>query len=486
MPENEFEKKVASEMMELKFKPSARVWPRVEERIRKKKKRKVFIIIFLLAGLALLGYWQRGNLFGEAKTDLVKIEEPKKENSKPADETTDSSTSGDKAGPEGAIEAYDSIRGITNDKPVTRKQESEKAVVSKTKKGIVCDNKVEQKPEPSVEVALIQKQENIIESTVVRDAVAVNPDQEINKATREETKQTEIKSNENKIDSTKSGVVKEKNATQIKDTVSKKDSVKDSTIIVQKKSLDKKWKWGLQFTPGISSLSDQNFSLGMAKSADANYLQSPAGSGTGGPAPAPPPQPAPPSDHKTGFAFQLGGFLQRQITGRSSLSIGLQYGYYSEHIKLGSKNDTALRNLNFSSADAGSYYSAGNTSQDYTNKYHFIEVAMNYHLQLNKNKSKPLTWDIGFFGGQLIGTNAVMYDTASRGIYYKNTSLLNKTQFSLATGFSWTVVNNQDTRWTIGPVLNLHLNSFLDNPFEDKKYLFFTGLRSSLIFNAGR
>src|SRR6185436_15074116 len=72
MPENEFEKKVSSEMQELKFKPSENVWLRVEERIKEKKKRRIFVVIFLLAGLALLGYWQRGNLFGEQKNDIGK------------------------------------------------------------------------------------------------------------------------------------------------------------------------------------------------------------------------------------------------------------------------------------------------------------------------------------------------------------------------------------------------------------------------------
>ena len=478
MPENEFEKKVASEMEELKFKPSARVWLRVEERIRKKKKRRVFIIIFLLAGLALLGYWQRSNLFGE--TDLVKIEEPKEENSKPSDETNKSSTTSENAEPK---DANDSIKKITKDKTVTGKQISKKPVVKKSQKGIVSNNKIEEKPEPSVNVALAEKRNNNIESSVVKDTIVVKPNQEINATTQGETNQPETKSTENKIDSTKTGIVNERNAEELKDTMSKKGSVKDSAIVVQKTSLDKKWKWGLQFTPGISSLNEQNFSLGMAKSADASGLQSPAGSGTG-PQSAPPAQPARPSEHKKGFAFQLGGFVQKQMTVRSGLSIGLHYAYYSEHIKLGSKTDTALRNMNFYSADANSYYSASAATQDYTNRYHFIEAAINYHLQLNKNKSKPFTWDLGFSAGGLIATDAVMYDTANRGIYYKNTSLLNKTQFSLATGFSWTIVSNQNTRWTIGPVLNLHLNSFLNNPFEDKKYLFFTGLRSSVIFNS--
>ncbi|HET9434838.1 MAG TPA: hypothetical protein VFO37_13815, partial [Chitinophagaceae bacterium] len=91
MPENEFEKKVSSEMQELKFKPSEKVWLQVEERIRRKKKRRVFVIIFFLAGLALLGYWQRDNLFRETKNDIVGVEKQNEENSVPIDEPTSTS-----------------------------------------------------------------------------------------------------------------------------------------------------------------------------------------------------------------------------------------------------------------------------------------------------------------------------------------------------------------------------------------------------------
>ena len=69
MPENEFEKKVSSEMQDLKLSLQKK-YVRVEERIRKKKKRRVFVIIFLLAGLALLGYWQRNNFLEKRKMIL--------------------------------------------------------------------------------------------------------------------------------------------------------------------------------------------------------------------------------------------------------------------------------------------------------------------------------------------------------------------------------------------------------------------------------
>ena len=59
MPENEFEKKVYSEMKELRLQPSEEVWNKVEKRITKKDKKRGIIVIFFLLGLALLGYWQQ-------------------------------------------------------------------------------------------------------------------------------------------------------------------------------------------------------------------------------------------------------------------------------------------------------------------------------------------------------------------------------------------------------------------------------------------
>jgi hypothetical protein len=77
-----------------------------------------------------------------------------------------------------------------------------------------------------------------------------------------------------------------------------------------------------------------------------------------------------------------------------------------------------------------------------------------------------------------------MYDTAFNGVYYKNKSQLNKTQFSLSTGFSWTIANNKQLQWNLGPVADLHLSKLIDNPFENKRYLFFVGLRTGVLLNS--
>ena len=74
MQENKFERKVHSEMQELKLQPSEEVWNKVEKRIRKRDKKRGVIIIFFLLGIALLGYWQQDYLLGNKKTALVKIE----------------------------------------------------------------------------------------------------------------------------------------------------------------------------------------------------------------------------------------------------------------------------------------------------------------------------------------------------------------------------------------------------------------------------
>ena len=76
-----------------------------------------------------------------------------------------------------------------------------------------------------------------------------------------------------------------------------------------------------------------------------------------------------------------------------------------------------------------------------------------------------------------------MYDTAFGGIYYKNKNLLNKTQFSLSTGFSWTVANNKRIQWRVGPFADIHVNKLVDNQFEDKKYLHFIGIRTAVLVN---
>ncbi|HKC35256.1 MAG TPA: outer membrane beta-barrel protein, partial [Chitinophagaceae bacterium] len=473
MPENEFENKVSSEMQELKFKPSEQVWLRVEERIRKKNKRRVFIIIFLLSGLALLSYWQRSNLFGEKKNDIAKIvhgtssgEKQKENSSKTSDETNSSS-----ATKQNTETVKQEETNNTPDKTINNKLAHEEPVIDK-KNIIVSSNeiykpknnkknetktkpgsektKIEQKPEIDVDVvaANSQRQKSIIDDIKTKDTLNVKAYAETD-VKPDEVKQAEVKPVEDKIDSAKAAVIQsEEILVKIKDIATKEIPLRDSAAsVVEKNPLGKKWKWGLHFTPGISSLNDQGFSIGTNKSADAFNYQSPVGSGSGAS-----PIRQRPSDVKSGFAFQAGVLAQRQLSSHTGLSLGLQYGYYSNRLRIGNRRDSLNRSNQLSNIlddKANFVYNAGGDTIRYTNRYHFIELPFLFQWQLNKNKAKPFIWNTGFTLGQLIATNAIMYDTAFNGIYYSNKSLQNKTQLSLSTGFSWTLANNKRVQWSL-------------------------------------
>ena len=498
MPENEFEKKVSSEMQELRFKPSESVWPHVEERIKKKKKRRIFVVIFLLAGLALLGYWQRGNLLGEQKNDIATTEKQKDENpgseevaNSPSSVIPNSETTKQKE----AQNKTDDIVGdkLKEDRPIVNKKDivvSKKEIknLKKSKgeanlKPVSGKNKIDDKPEVSIDIVSAdpKKKTTVPDDLKVKDSgdVKTNPEAIVK---QDEIKQPEVKPPESKNDSAKVEINEQgKNAINKTDTLLKTEQANDPSIpIARKDSSEKKWKWGLHITPGVSSLNDHGLALSSQTSADRLY-QTPASGGS-----AAPPVTQKPSDVKAGFSFQAGVFAQRQLSNRTSFSVGLQYGYYSTVLRIGNRRDSLITNSAFANAldeKASFVYNAGGDTVKYTNHYHFIELPLLFHWQLNKNKAKPFIWSTGFTVGQLISTNAIMYDTAFNGIYYQNKKQLNKTQFSLSTGFSWTIANNKRVQWSLGPVVNIHFNKLIDNPFENKGYLFFGGLRTGILFN---
>jgi hypothetical protein len=87
MQENEFEKKVREEIGGLRLRPSEEVWGKVEAELKRKKRRRVVVFIFLLAGLSLIGttgyfLWnnEKQNL-AEEKTLIPANEKPVDDNS---------------------------------------------------------------------------------------------------------------------------------------------------------------------------------------------------------------------------------------------------------------------------------------------------------------------------------------------------------------------------------------------------------------------
>ncbi|HET6767933.1 MAG TPA: hypothetical protein VFH08_11060, partial [Chitinophagaceae bacterium] len=384
MPENEFEKKVSSEMQELKFKPSEKVWLQVEEQIRTKKKRRVFVIIFFLAGLALLGYWQRHNLFGVAKNDIVKVEKQNEENSIPIGEpanststtqqiettkrdeiknTIDNTTGGEVKVEQPGIDKENAVGATPEIYKTKEKPENKSANESAGGK-----TKVKEPKAPgNVAMPKQQKQNPIPDDDKTKDTTGFKDNVAINE---EENRQDEIKPVENKIDSAKTEVIEQKrDSIKTADTVLKIRARDSAAAIVQKNPAEKKWKWGLHITPGISSLNGHGLSLRAQTTADAFNYQNPGGV-SGAPRVI-----QKPSDPKPGFAFQAGGSVQRQLSSRTGFSLGLQYGYYSNRLGIGNRRDSTSRfSQQANLSDINYVYNAGGDTINFTNQYHFIEL----------------------------------------------------------------------------------------------------------------
>lgn len=499
MPENEFEKKVSSEMQDLRLKPSEKVWPLVEERIRKKKKRRVLIVFFFLAGIALLGYWQRHNLFGGNNTSVAEsgiktnqdsinaIEQNKNAETKKESTPTIQTTSDEpenKTGVPGQsakeiikTDVKKVVKTIRDADLKTNNATTTTPFRANEKRG---DRPIQNKQTTDEPSSFIVTQTDAgLKPKPAKDSIEVKVEEaEIKK---EEIKNPDPVSN-NKLDSAKIGVadVKKEEGTRV-DSISTEDPIIDSAVIVQKPASNKKWKLGIELTPGISSLQEELFSFNMLKSA-ADAYGPPLGSGSGSGAPLPP---APPSESSSSFAFQVGGFATRQLTKKSNFSIGLRYAYYSESINIGASYLPLSNNLFvfLNSQGANQAFSVAGSSIRKTNHYHFIELPINYSLRLNRNENYPLLWQVGLKMGRMIGNNALVYDTIAGGIYYRSENYFNKTQFGLSTGLTWAFVKRSGFRLAAGPVFDLHLNRLQSSPFEKNKYLFFAGLRSTIIFN---
>ena len=238
-------------------------------------------------------------------------------------------------------------------------------------------------------------------------------------------------------------------------------------------------RWGLDLSVGVSKTRENIFSFSSTnKSADALY-NSPgnvSGSPTANSA-------QPPSSMTPGLAFKVGVIAEKKISNRSSIAAGLSYVYYSTGIKAGTVMDSSFvfRNMAAQSVVLNSYY-PGTQQKDYNNSYHFIQVPLHYQLQLNKGIKLPLMWDIGVSAGYLVSTNALVYDTAAGGIYYRSKDAFNKLHFNLNTSLAVRFGKANKLQWSLGPELSMDMTPMMKTNFEQKQYFLYGGLTGRLYF----
>ena len=185
-----------------------------------------------------------------------------------------------------------------------------------------------------------------------------------------------------------------------------------------------------------------------------------------------------PSPIKNGFSFNAGLFVQKKIAKRISVSSGLQYNQFTHSIMVGDRIDSsgAVQNA-YGLSNVSGFYQARTITieREYVNRFHFLELPLNVHIQLNRSRRFPLAWSGGLSLSYLLSTNALHFDS-NTGLYYKDNSLFNKWLGSLSTGFSVGLFNSSRLPVHVGPEVQYGFSRLMKENVKDNKHLFYLGV----------
>jgi hypothetical protein len=460
MQEQNFEKQVKQKMEELSVAPSAPVWMKVEEQIRQKRSRRriffwLFPMGFLLAGFitwSLIRYNENSfarqkNLQQEYQTAVTKILTQKKAEAaeKQSLRVQENSTDHDKN-----FEKVTTVNSsnLTNQTiQYSRVKISNKDLVSVSKRKPVSDNQNTYSP--------ITKKE----------------DQNTTKTNEQETAIVDKKTREDEVAPDTARSSPDAVTAEIKEMAEIKPeqphTEENKAAEVSGTTTENKWRVSPYFSIGVSSL---QFINGSANKRADQFTSTP-GIGSGLP-------PQTPSEPENGLSISLGMKFNKAINKRLDVYTGLGYYYASAHRRVGQPvdADSMFRNNYTSPVAVDQYYRAGNT-ENYTNRYHFVEIPVGINWKVNKKI--PLQLETGISLSQLIASNALTYDAGS-GNYYRNNKLLYKTHFAFGGSLTYRLFSVKQKSFYAGPYFKYHLTQMEKS--NSKQYLFSVGLGLNLKF----
>jgi hypothetical protein len=173
-----------------------------------------------------------------------------------------------------------------------------------------------------------------------------------------------------------------------------------------------------------------------------------------------------PSSIKPATGFYVGFFGAKKITQKSSLQIGLQYQLTTTSIGVGQA---------IVAADGSKAFATGN-SNSYSNKYHFIQIPIEFSSQLSHFKKHNLYFNAGVSLSQLLHTNALQFNnTASQ--YFISNDYFNKTIVGLSAGFSINILKDNEAPLLLGPSFSYSLTPLAGKGLYDNSHYGFLGIR---------
>lgn len=454
MEDKHFETEMNKQMEGFTLQPSVEVWQKVELQIRKEKRRRRFIfwwlpLLFLSTGAIV--YFMYPFIPNRNQTSIVD-----KKSNEHSVVTTEQQQE---------IIGQPSFKAEPGD--VKTNDESKNTIAQQQ---LPLPVKVERKTRKPVQklFTLSKPQPNKTAVTAINKKEEKPLVAEVkNKATDASVMIEQNQMIENKTDTALLILKEEQHQQEIK------PSTKDSTATVtadpiatiKKLPVVKKQKpeWAILFRSGLSDISQFKTS-----SFTADRLNATPGTAA--------PPPAKPSAIKAGVGFAAGIQLKKTFSKRSALSTGLAYSFYSTTHQTDSVIYASAQFSNNVSVSSVNRYAASGNSNNYTSRYHFIEIPVMYHLQLNKAAQRPFQFNTGVAYNFLLGSNAFYFNQAS-GNYYYDRRLFNRSQWQLRTGISVGLMKKLNYPLQAGIQYQYHLSGQWKKSLDLNQHLSFTGIQ---------
>lgn len=502
MQENNFEKQVRERLDELRFQPTAPVWQQVSAHIRKRRKRRrlaYFTIAALILATTAIG-WPHFSQWAGGKEPVAQndsADDVVKNNPASSREQSETGT--------GEVPANLTDRLPNGNNQGLQQQSSASAITEPGSKAANLPTDPYSResvagPAELINKSVTQKQNTGRSQPNRNRQTADGPaTDKVNRQITDRAKTSGENNNQSPSslpqttiafagDNIKEPIIDQVAALHQQEPVALEDQLHEingkGIHIVESKSADiprKKLSWGFEFSAGIAQRRDQALP-GVFKGQQAMdlYVGSPVSMG---------PNATLaiirnfPSQSQPGAAFSVGLTAKLPLTRRLNLRGGLRYSYQSERIDVGKRKDTTVVITNFASqtVTTRTVYE-GRNNRSYTNRYHFVELPIAMDVQLNRGRKTPIYWELGAAPSYMMGSDALVYDTAFSGIYYKDRTVLQRFQLSATSAFSIELGSRKGPRWSIGPEVRMQLTPLTNSVYDNRQYLLYGGLRARLLW----
>lgn len=469
MQKNDFEKQVQQQLEDFSIPPGDAVWQKVSERIGKNDKRRR-LALWLFAAILVLGGGSTFLLLNNIG-DIKTTENIRSNNSNQPERQNQNATNDDAR--------QDEV--VTNQKP--------EKVLADRKVNDAVENKIAKRQTPLKNVAtnrdfpkpsgVTKSQASLI--NLPRKSASTAPTKSGEIISDNAASQENSTISQNKVDdpdvlssSHPSDSLPKENIQSLAHPSTPSNLQPTKKPMVSKKQ----WQLGLMIVAGASDNSTSRLLPG-TRSADLAFSNNPS-----------PIQSSQPSlnynqryNYTSSFSYGAGAFLRKEISKHASIQVGLGYQQMAANLATGARVDSIrifYDSVLQKTTSVASFFRGGENSQ-YKNRYHLLQVPLNFLYRINSNPDKPLNISAGFTAGLLIGSNALYLNDRSR-IYYRENNQFNRLVFGAQAGLSFTVYNSASHRLQLEPLAQYQISNLTKPVVNSNEHLLFLGLKGNLLF----